>query len=250
MADLTLYSLNTNSVRSAEDQKRRTPTLSQWIAQAQPDVVCLQEVKLPASTMWTCPGGYTVGMNLSSKAYAGVATISRVQGIKHTPIAIQGSAFGDAGRVLQTDFDAFTLLNVYVPSRAGNKRWTHKVAFLQNLLTFVRTLIKADKPLVICGDFNIAHDQKVDIQTSRRLQFRRELNAETDWVNALLNEGFTDTFRNCHPHRASFTWRHPAPNWRLDYIFASAGIVVKSANIHLAPVLSDHCLISATFTLP
>jgi exodeoxyribonuclease-3 len=123
---------------------------------------------------------------------------------------------------------------------------------LSNLLAHIRTLAVYGKPIVLCGDFNIAHQQQLDIQPPQaRKRHTRLLDAETAWVNELIACQFVDAFRWLHPQVEAYTWKQPNPTWRLDYVFVSEALcpAITDANIHADVAFSDHCPVSVTVNL-
>ena len=248
---LTVYSCNVNGIRAAV----RKGFLG-WLEQTQPDILCLQETRcipeeLPPELR--TPEGYVTYWEQSSrKGYSGVALFSRKAPIDVRAVTVEGAEEGTGGRVLSAEYDAFQLVNVYVPSRENTKRWPQKQTFLLNLLTCIRGLSLQGKPVIVCGDFNIAHQPLMDILPPQgRKRHVSLLAAETRWVDDLLACGFADAFRRHLPEAAAYTWKQPNPTWRLDYIFVNEGLcpLITGAGVHTDVQFSDHCSVSVTFEM-
>lgn len=248
---LKIISSNVNGIRAAQRKG-----FMEWLAREQPDILCLQETRCNPGDLEIAlrtPSGYVSYWEQSTrKGYSGVALYCRTMPQSVEALRIAGASEGEAGRVLKAEYDAFVLLNVYVPSRENAKKWSQKQAFLSNLLARVRELTSCGKPVVICGDFNIAHQQHLDILPPQaRKRHTRLLNAETAWVDDLLACQFVDAYRWLYPEAAAYTWKQPNPTWRLDYIFVSEVLcpAIADASIHTGIAFSDHCPVSLTLSM-
>lgn len=248
---LTIISCNVNGIRAAHRKG-----FLEWMHQVKPDILCLQETRCNPEELdpeLRAPTGYTTFWEQSTrKGYSGVALFCRRAPKMVEAVKIVGAQNGEDGRVLKAEYDDFVLINVYVPSRENTKTWAQKQAFLQNLLAYVRTLTFNGKPIILCGDFNIAHQQHLDIQPPQaRKRHVSLLNAETAWVNDLTACRFVDAFRWRNPEVEAYTWKQPKPTWRLDYIFVSETLCtsVVDTRVHGEVGFSDHCPVSVTFDL-
>jgi exodeoxyribonuclease-3 len=243
---LTITSCNVNGIRAAHRKG-----LLGWLFLIKPDIFCIQETRcdpdsLPAEL--GAPSGYTTFWEQSTrKGYSGVALFCRQTPKTVEAVKIDGAQHGESGRALKADFDKFVLVNVYVPSRENTRTWAQKQAFLQNLLAYVREIAVHAKPIILCGDFNIAHQQHLDIQPpASRKRHVSLLNAETAWVNDLMAYGLVDSFRWRNADVEAYTWKQPRPTWRLDYIFVSKALcmTIRDAKVHSEAMFSDHCPVS------
>jgi len=227
---------NVNSIRQREAHVQR------WIGQTQPDVLFLQEIKceaasFPALTFQTA--GYQSAV-VGQKAYNGVAVLSRVpfQVVHH---ALPGLPQDDAqARYIEITAGDITLIGIYLPN--GNSRgedgFAYKLAWMDHLANRARTLLEADMPFVITGDFNVcptdddfapgalpATDALVRPETRQR--YRRLL-----WL------GLTDAIRAVHPHGPVYTfWDYQAGAWQRD-------IGLRIDHALLSPILAER-LVSA-----
>jgi exodeoxyribonuclease-3 len=246
MGRLMLASFNVNGIRAA--MKRG---LDAWIAETAPDILCLQEIRIAApqlSAAFTAPPGYHCYWNHGTRpGYSGTALLSRTK-----PRSVQfGLSPHDAdpeGRTIVAEYADFTLVTCYVPSGGGSPtRFAFKLNFYEMLLAACKELLADGRPVVVCGDVNAAHE-RIDVAntlaTARTLGFTPR---ERGWIERLLCAGFVDTFRHLHPDLPhQYTW-WPAgcertAGWRLDYVFASTGLIgrVASAFILREVACSDH----------
>lgn len=248
---LTIYSYNVNGIRAAARKG-----FLRWLEEMQPDVLCLQETRcvpeeLPQE-LRTPDGYFTYWEQSTRKGYSGVALFSGNVPLDVQAVTVEGAEEGVGGRVLSAEYDTFQLVNVYVPSRENARRWPQKQTFLQNLLVYIRGLSSKGKPIIVCGDFNIAHQPMMDILPPQgRKRHVSLLAAETQWVDDLLACGFADALRWHAPEAAAYTWKLPNPTWRLDYIFVSGALcpLITGAAVHTDVQFSDHCPVSVTIDL-
>lgn len=245
---LTIISCNVNGLRAAHRKG-----FLEWLHREKPDILCLQETRCNPEELDAAlrePTGYNTFWEQSArKGYSGVALFCRQMPRAVEAVKIDGAQHGESGRVLKAEFDPFVLVNVYVPSRENTKTWAQKQTFLQNLLTYMREMTARGKPIILCGDFNIAHQQHLDIQPPQaRKRHVSLLNAETAWVDDLLACRLVDAFRWRYPEVEAYTWKQPKPTWRLDYIFVSEALCpsVVDSKIHTEIGFSDHCPVSVT----
>ena len=216
------------------------------------DVVCLQETKCHPGdvqhVMW--PRGFEVVWNAAEKkGYSGTAVFSRVR-----PLAVTyglGVAEHDReGRVITVEFDTFFLVNVYTPNaQAELARLVYRQVWDAAFLAYVGAL-EARKPLVFCGDLNVAH-REIDLARPKanvgNPGFTPEERAGFD---AFLAAGFVDTFREFEPGPNHYSWwsyravaRGKNIGWRIDY-FMTSGVLrpaLRRAWIEPGVMGSDHC---------
>jgi exodeoxyribonuclease-3 len=225
-----------------------------WLATEQLYTLCLQETRIQHTqltpTMQNPPGYHAFWHAAERKGYSGVATLCQEK-----PLAVrQGLGlrhFDAEGRVLVTQHSGFTLVNAYFPSgRRGHERVAFKIDFYDALLTFCSELAREGHSLVVCGDFNTAH-QPVDL--ARPKQNRTTSGFLPEERNALgrwLDSGFVDVFRHLHPDAREYTWwtyrfnaRSRNIGWRIDLFLVAEELVpqVQDARILGDVPGSDHC---------
>ena len=218
------------------------------------DCFCLQETKLQEGQVELDFDGYESYFDSAEKkGYSGTAILT-----KSHPLTVRKGIgverHDHEGRAVTLEFDNFYLVNVYTPnSQSELARLDYRMDWEAEFLKFIKDL-DAQKPVVICGDMNVAHTE-IDLanpKTNRRnAGFTDE---ERECMTRLLSEGFTDTFRHLHPgETGAYSWwsyrgraREKNVGWRIDYFLVSDRLAprVTSALIHPDVTGSDHCPVS------
>ncbi len=225
-----------------------------WLAQASPDILCLQETKIQPEQLspgMQQPPGYHGYWNFPErKGYSGVAIFS-----KEEPLNIESrlciERFDIEGRVLIARYPRFTLFNVYFPNgKMSEERLKYKMDFYDAFLDFISALKAKGEKLIICGDFNTAH-KEIDLARPKENEnISGFLPVERVWMDRLVAHGFVDTFRYFHKEPGCYTWwsmraraRERNTGWRLDYFFVSENLLdsVTEASILSEVAGSDHC---------
>jgi exodeoxyribonuclease-3 len=218
---------------------------------AEADVFCLQETKLQEEQVaeeW--PGYAAYWHSAEKKGYSGTAVLTRLE-----PLAVSRGIVRDEhegeGRVITLEFADFQLVNVYTPNAQRElARLPYRMEW-DDVFRAYLTELDAQKPLVVCGDMNVAH-QEIDLKnykTNRRnAGFTDE---ERGKFTALLAAGFVDTFRLLYPERRdAYTWwsymfsaRQNNSGWRIDYFLVSRRLAerVRDSLIYADVLGSDHC---------
>lgn len=246
---MRISTLNVNGLRSAA-----TKGLLPWLRRERPDVICLQEIKaqeadLPRELL--APRGYHAFFHpAEKKGYSGVAIYAR----REPDRVILGLGVPDIdaqGRYLQADFGALSVASVYLPSgSSGDAAQTRKFAFLDRFLPHLERLRRSKREVVLCGDWNIAH-QEIDLKNWRSNQKNSGfLPEERAWLTDVFDRvGWVDVFRRLDARPERYTWwsnrgRAWEKNvgWRLDYQVATPGIAktAERARIYTARRFSDH----------
>lgn len=254
---MRLVSWNVNGVRAALKKG-----LLEYMMEHGADVICLQETKAHSGDVqhvaW--PRGYHVHWNSArKKGYSGTVIFS-----KRKPLAIRsdmGHRAHDAeGRVITAEYPDFHLVNVYQPnSQRGLTRLEYRTqewdpAFRK----FLGKLRKTGKPVVFCGDLNVAHkeiDLKNPKSNRRNAGFTDEERAN---FSRLLDSGFLDTFRVFEAGPGHYSWWSQMMNcrarnigWRVDYFVAEDKLrpALKRAWISSDVMGSDHCPVGLELAL-
>ncbi|WDP89140.1 MAG: exodeoxyribonuclease III [Desulfobacter sp.] len=222
-----------------------------------PDILMLQETKLqenqrteemirfsPYEDFWA--------YSTVKKGYSGVAAYCKPKpnGVK-TEFGVP--EYDGEGRVIQMDFDGFTLFNIYFPNgQMSEERLAYKLNFYDWFLDYAQGLRDEGKSLIVTGDFNTAHNE-IDLKNpkpnSKRSGFLR---IERDVLDRMVDMGYVDTFRHFHPEAVKYSWwsyrfnaRKNNAGWRIDYFFVTEDLiekgVVKEAFIDNDIFGSDHC---------
>jgi len=159
--------------------------------------------------------------------------------------------FDPEGRYLQADFDALSVISVYLPSgSSGPHRQASKFRFLDAFLPHLEQLVRSGREVILCGDWNIAH-QPIDLRNWRANQKNSGfLPEERAWLTRVFEDlGFVDVFRKVDPRPDQYTWwsnrgQAWAKNvgWRIDYQIATPGIATtaRAASIYKNRRFSDH----------
>jgi exodeoxyribonuclease III len=218
---------NVNSVRA------RLPLLLSWLETARPDVVLLQETKVPAAG-FPCEEVGDLGYNVVAVGEAGgrngVAILSR-QPIEDVAQRLPGDEGDEEARWIEAFTGGLRVASVYVPNGTalGSERFAFKLAFLGRLRAHACELLEQDEPLVIGGDYNIA-PFPIDVFDAEALEgticYHKDERAQ---LRALLNQGFYDAFRVVEPRtpHAYSWWHYQGRSWkaneglRIDHLLLS-----------------------------
>lgn len=266
---MKLYSWNVNGIRAVLTKG----TFQTFIAEHQPDVLCLQETKAKEGQVTIDLPGYHLYWNSADKAgYSGTAIFSKVEPLRVvngftddivTKYELSADNYGDPtreGRVISAEFADFWVVTVYTPNSKGDlsrlalrhTKWDP--AFLEHVQSLEKT-----KPVVFCGDLNVAHNE-IDLANPKpnigKHGFTVEERAGFDNFE---KAGFIDTFRAKFPEKSgAYTWwthwanaRARNIGWRIDYWLASKAISsrIVEAKIHPDVFGSDHCPVSIELTI-
>jgi exodeoxyribonuclease-3 len=259
MAQFKIATFNANSLRA------RLPVVKTWLANEQPDVLCLQEIKVqdkdfPSKDFEAL--GYHAYFK-GQKSYNGVAIITR-----HPADSIRSALYDEPeeeARFISARIDGIPLVNVYVPQgfAPGSEKFAYKLKWLKDLLSDVQQNYKASLPLLMTGDFNVAMEP-IDVYDPEGL--RGEVGFHPDEQTVMRQYfawGLVDVFRKHEPGGSHYTfWDYRIPNafkrkmgWRIDYILATSALEVKSRRAWIdtkprtAEKPSDHTFLVAEFEL-
>lgn len=246
---MKLVSWNVNGVRAAH----RAGFLD-WFEREGADIVCLQETKAQLEQLdqeLHHPLRYHSYWHSAEKAgYSGTAIYSRQE-----PLSVQlglGIPVIDReGRVLVAEYQNFTLLNAYFPnSQRDHARLDYKLSFCEEIFRFCEGLKKSGKNLILCGDFNIAHEA-IDLRNPKSNENNAGyLPEERAWMSRFLAAGYSDVFRERTSEPHHYTWWSYRPGvreknigWRLDYHLLNREMNDRVAAARLQPDVrgSDHC---------
>ena len=206
----------------------------------------MQEDQLDESMMFE---GYHRYMNSAErKGYSGTMVYTRKE-----PLSVSYEIEGDItkeGRVITLEYEDFWFVCAYVPnSKDGLARLDYRMEWEEMLLAHLNRLNQS-KPVVYCGDLNVAHNE-IDIKNPssnrRNAGFTDE---ERNRFSILLENGYADTFRTLYPETVKYSWwsyrfkaRERNAGWRIDYFVVSQRFMdrVKDAMIFDEQTGSDHC---------
>jgi len=244
-----IITLNVNGIRSAE---RRG--LARWLVRAEPwDVVCLQEIKaghddIPRA-MRSPRRAHAAFAPAERKGYAGVALYAKLPA--QFSAGFGAAEFDAEGRYVEAHFKDLTIISLYLPSgSAGPHRQASKFRFLDAFLPHLVALRKCGREIILCGDWNIAH-QPIDLRNWRSNQKNSGfLPEERAWLTHVFEKlGFVDVFRRVDPRPEQYTWWSNRGaswennvGWRIDYQIATPGIAARAhaVSIYKNRRFSDH----------
>ena len=287
---LRIFSWNVNGLRAVI----KKGALPKFIAEYQPDILCLQEIKAkPEQIDYDFPG-YKVVWNPAERAgYSGTAILFSepvaarlfsspdllaknvirwsaegtalranpsgtsgiyIFGLANQFLCSENSLAVTEGRITVIEFEKFYLVNVYTPNSKPDlsRLILREETWDPEFLKFLKDLEKI-KPVVVCGDFNAAHEE-IDIARPKTNHHSAGFtDEERRGITNLINAGFVDSFRVLNPDVQRYTWwshwghaRENNVGWRIDYFFISKSLRknLKSAEIYEGVMGSDHCPVS------
>ncbi|MBU5424840.1 exodeoxyribonuclease III [Tissierella pigra] len=215
------------------------------------DIFCIQETKLQEGQIDLNLEGYYQYWNYAEKkGYSGTAVFTKIEPIS-VSYGLNIEEHDKEGRVITLEYDDFYLVNVYTPnSQRELARLDYRMKWEDDFREYLK-LLENKKPVVLCGDLNVAH-KEIDLKnpsTNRKnAGFSDE---EREKMSFLLDSGFVDTFRHFYPDKEdAYTWwsymrqaRDRNVGWRIDYFIVSEALKdrIKSASIHSSILGSDHC---------
>jgi len=248
---LRIISANLNGIRSAHSKG-----FFQWLQSQNADFICVQELKAQAADMqpeMLQPHGYQGYFHYAEKkGYSGVGIYC-----KQTPDKqIIGLGYTDVdseGRYLELQFGNLSVVSLYLPSGSSSEeRQAVKYSVMARFLPHLKNLQDSGREVVICGDWNIAHQQQ-DLKNWRGNQKNSGfLPEERAWITQVFDElGWVDVYRRLHPHTTDecYTWwsnrgQAWAKNvgWRIDYQIATPGLAAKAvaSSVYKQERFSDH----------
>jgi exodeoxyribonuclease III len=216
----------------------RLPHVTRWLEQNQPDVLCLQETKCADDKfplLEIKAAGYDCVI-FGQQSYNGVAILSRA-GCATAQRGFPGDDSGNQSRLLAADIGGIRIVNVYIPNgqMVGSEKYGFKLDWFDRLREFLDRDYDAATPVLLCGDFNVAPEER-DVHDPRlwqnRILFsepeRAALQNVKDW-------GFTDTFRLHTPESGYYSWwDYRAGGFRrnlglrIDHIWVSTPLAQRS----------------------
>ena len=250
---MRIISWNVNGIRAAEKNG-----FVEWLEKESPDLLCVNETKAEPGQLspkllnpkagkksyysyWACA---------QKKGYSGVALYSKTEPLD---VRFMGNdEFDSEGRTLIADYDNFTLIGAYFPnSQDAGKRLDYKLAFCASMLRLCKSLVKKGRRLLLCGDYNIAHNP-IDLAHPKENEHNAGyLPEERAWMDTFTKAGFNDTFRHFHPGEAGhYTWwsyrtgaRQRNIGWRIDYHCVDRDFLPNVQSSEILPHVtgSDHC---------
>jgi exodeoxyribonuclease-3 len=256
-----IITLNLNGIRSAARKG-----LFRWMTRTRADVICVQELKARAADLteeMRAPGAFRGYFHhAEKKGYSGVGLYGR----RAPDQVVEGIGIRDIdeeGRYLRADFGRLSVISVYLPSgSSGPHRQAIKFKFMDRFFPYLKNLMAEGRELLLCGDWNIAH-QEIDLKNWRANRKNSGfLPEERAWLTRVFEElGWVDVYRRLHPNTTgeSYTWwsnrgqaRAKNVGWRIDYHLATPRLAAtaKRAAIYKKERFSDHAPLTIDYDYP
>jgi len=243
---MKLISWNVNGLRAALRKG-----FTDFVQEYRPDVLCIQETKSPGGPIEVDLPDYKVfWSHAEKKGYSGTATFLREE-----PLSVRegiGLAKHDnEGRVLTCELDDIYVVNVYVPnSKRDLSRLPYRTEEWDvDLLAYLKDLERT-KPVVCCGDFNVAHKEIDLTHPKTNVKNHGFTPEERRGFDMIVEAGFLDTFREFEQGGEHYTWWSQMGNcrpknvgWRIDYTIISKSLRPRLERAFILPEVmgSDHC---------
>jgi len=247
---IKIFCWNINGIRAM--WKKGLP---EWFKTTSPDILCLQETKAQYEQLEKAVTEFenyqADFFSAEKKGYSGVATYSKIKP-KNVISGFDHPDFDMEGRVLESEYEKFTLFNVYFPNGGrGPERVKYKLEFYDELFGRCEELRKkGQKNIIICGDYNTAH-KEIDLARPKENQKTSGfLPEERAYIDKIIDMGYIDIFREYHKEPEQYTYwdqitraRERNVGWRIDYFFITKEMrdMVVGASIHPDVMGSDHC---------
>ena len=247
---MRIISYNVNGIRAAIKKG-----FFEWLKTDPADVICLQEIKATRDDvdiqMLEALGFEHHWFSAEKKGYSGVAVFTKIKP-DNVCIGCNIPVSDAEGRVLQLDFGNVRLINAYFPSgTSGELRQQFKYEWLDDFHAYLEKLKKKFPRIILCGDYNIAHEE-IDIHDPKgNKNTSGFLPEERAWMTRFLASGWIDSFRYFHKEPDRYSWwsqRFPSvrlnnKGWRIDYITVSNPLKKQLVSTDIYPDIkhSDHC---------
>jgi exodeoxyribonuclease III len=256
---MVIATWNVNSLKARLDRAVA------WLERSQPDVVCLQELKLtdeqfPHAAL--AAAGYHAAVH-GQPTYNGVAILARVPP-ENVTIGLGDGDPDPQARLIAADVGGVRVLSAYFPNggELGSDKWAYKLAWMARLRDHLARHYDPAQPLALCGDFNVA---PTDLDVARPDEWRDSVlcHSESRAALAVLQDwGLTDTFRLRHPDDRVYSWwdyrmlAFPKGNGlRIDHVFCTATLAARCTEAVVdrderkGDKPSDHAPVRVTFDL-
>jgi exodeoxyribonuclease III len=255
---MKVATFNANSIRA------RLPIILDWLAETQPDVLCVQETKVVDELfpqMAFESAGYHAAFR-GQKSYNGVAILSREK-LKNVASGFDDGGPSDDTRLIRGTLNGVHIINTYVPQGMDLKsdKYQYKLEWFERLLSFFDKHYTTRQKVLWCGDMNVAQTD-IDLHDPKGHKGHVCFNPEVQAAfQKIADWGFTDVFRQHHPEPDQYTfYDYRASNalkqgkgWRIDLIMTTPSLTKKCTDtwIDLAPRRcerpSDHTPLVAEF---
>lgn len=243
---MKLISWNVNGIRACVGKG-----FLDYFKEADADVFCIQETKMQAGQLELDLEGYEQYWNYAQrKGYSGTAIFTKKKPLSAS-YGIGIEEHDTEGRVITLELEDFYMITVYTPNSQNElARLDYRMEWEDAFLSYLKKL-EENKPVIICGDLNVAH-QEIDLKNPKTNRKNAGFtDEERGKFQALLDNGFIDTFRYFYPDQTGiYSWwsyrfqaRAKNAGWRIDYFLVSDSLKdrLTDAKIHTDVMGSDHC---------
>ena len=246
---MKIISYNVNGIRAAISKG-----FIEWLISANPDVICLQEIKatedqIPTDVISEAGYPFQYYFSAQKKGYSGVAILCKSEP-KNVVFGTGIENMDFEGRNLRVDFDALSVMSMYLPSGTNNDRLGYKFQYMDTIQEYIINLRNEIPNLLVCGDYNICHEA-IDIHNPKGNEKTSGfLPEERAWLEGFMKTGMIDTFRHLNKEPDNYSWwsyranaRNNNKGWRIDYCLAAAPLKDKIKRALILPEAkhSDHC---------
>ncbi|ASP24699.1 exodeoxyribonuclease III [Bacillus velezensis] len=252
---MKLISWNVNGLRAV----MKKIDINTYVQETEADILCLQETKVQDGQVSLQPEGYHAYWNYAvKKGYSGTAVFSKEKPL-HVLYGLGIDDHDQEGRVITLEFEHVFVVNCYTPNaKRGLERIDYRLQWEADFKDYLQKLDRK-KPVILCGDLNVAH-REIDLKNPKANRKNAGFSEqEREAFSALLNAGFTDSFRYLYPDReGAYSWwsyrtnaREKNIGWRLDYVIVSDRLKprISQAAICADIMGSDHCPVEMTVDL-
>lgn len=242
-----LISWNVNGFRSVLGKG-----FADFFAAENADIFSIQETKMqPGQADFEPEGYFAYYSSAVKKGYSGTAVFTKEEPDNVFYGIGEEGKYNDEGRLITLEYPGFYLVNSYTPNAQRElTRLDYRMVFEDDLRGYLSGLSEK-KPVVLCGDLNVAHNE-IDLKNPKtNVGNAGFTNEERGKMTELLAAGFTDTFRYLYPDRTgAYSWwsymfksRERNTGWRIDYFIVSDSIRsnINDALIYADIMGSDHC---------
>lgn len=246
---MKIISYNVNGIRAAISKG-----FIEWLKSANPDVICLQEIKatedqIPTDEITAAGYPFQYYFSAQKKGYSGVAILCKTEP-KNVVFGTGIENMDFEGRNLRVDYDSLSVMSMYLPSGTNNDRLGYKFQYMDTIQEYIINLRNEIPNLVVCGDYNICHEA-IDIHNPKGNEKTSGfLPEERAWLDSFMKTGMIDTFRHLNKEPDNYSWwsyranaRNNNKGWRIDYCLAAAPLKDKIKRALILPEAkhSDHC---------
>lgn len=254
---MKIITVNVNGIRSANNKGFFT-----WLKIVDADIICLQEIK---ANIEDIPDelknirSYNCHFHpAQKKGYSGVAIYTKLKP-HNIIVGLNKEEIDNEGRYLEFDYTDFSVVSIYLPSgSSGSDKQEKKFRFMEYYLPILKEKLASGKNYIICGDWNIAHNE-IDLKNWKgNIKNSGFLHEERAWLTSVLDLGYTDTWRHLYKDIPGYTWwsnRGQAyakdVGWRIDYQLVSTNLKDKlvSSYIYKEQKFSDHAPLMVEYSL-